>query len=136
MQVNFTHASRVLAIKPPPLESTRLVLTGEQPKIERLFARRFNKLTKAGELDIAHERLIDRRPVDMKPSTTQYIKAVKVKARSNKTGAYDHPLLTIAQRSCRTNTTKGEALDMTNKVAEQRVARREARLYRDRSKVK
>lgn len=124
MELHFSHASRVLATRPLPLEATRLVLTGDQPKLTQLFAKRFEHLTKLGLLGVETKRLVDRRPVEMKPSTTTYNPPQKPKVRSTQAIVHDHPWLTDTQRKCRTSTTLGKPIDMTNRVQEQRDARR------------
>lgn len=120
MELHFSHASRVLAIRPQAIEATRLLLTGDQPKLTALFARRFKVLTKSGALADVPGRLVDRRPVEVKPEVARWNPPAKVRVKSDKRQAYDHPGLTETQRKCRTNTTKGEAMDMKNKVADEK----------------
>lgn len=124
MELHFSHASRVLSVKPTPLETTRISIANPRRKLARMFNASIKRLTKTGELSVAHERLVDRRPVEMKPSTTEYNPPQKAKVRSTQAIVHDHPWLTATQRGCRTATTMGKPVDMTNKVAEQREARR------------
>ncbi len=133
MELHFTHASRRLATKATPLEVQKLVITGDQPKLTQLFARRYAILTKRGELDNLPGRLINRKPVEVKPPRVQWAPPPKSRVKKDVKVAYDHPGLTVSQRASRTCTTKGEALDMTNKVAEQRGGRK-SRVLKDLSK--
>lgn len=131
MELNLSHASRVLATRPLPLEATRLVITGDQPKLTRLFAKRFEHLTRLGLLGIENQRLVDRRPVEMKPSTTTYNPPQKAKVRSTQAIVHDHPWLTDTQRMCRTSVTLGKPVEMKNRVSDQRDARWDARVTRE-----
>jgi len=98
----------------------RVVMTGNQPTLERLWNKRAEKL----EGFVAPARLVDRRPVAMVPSTTVYQPERKAR-KTDKRVAYSLGILNDSQRRCMTNTTKGEDMDMKNGVsdgAQQRLA--------------
>lgn len=96
-----------LGVSALPLDCLRLVLTGSQPKLEALFRRRFNRLTKKGELDNIPGRLKDKRPVAMLDSPVRWTPEARPKAKE-KRERYSNRGLTEDQRSNMTAYTRGE----------------------------
>ena len=108
MMLHLGHPA-TMARKPAVHDATRTVLSGTQPKLERLFADRFSALTKSGAFKDQPARLVDRRPVVMLPSTTTYVPERKAKKNAaDKRPAYSHPGLTEDQMAWRTAYTRGE----------------------------
>ena len=97
-----------VAPKAAPIDSWRVMLSGTQPKLEALFAKRYSALRKAGAFENQPERLKDRRPVPMIPSSTIYDPPKSVKLKADARPAYDHPGLTDTQRMFRTSYTMGK----------------------------
>jgi len=104
MQYYADHA----AMKAAPVDSWRVTLSGTQPKLEALFAKRYSALRKAGAFENQPERLKDRRPVPMIPSSTVYNPPKNTKSKADARPAYDHPGLTETQRMFRTSYTLGK----------------------------
>jgi len=104
MQYYGSHA----ASKAAPVDSWRVTLSGTQPKLEALFAKRNAALRKAGAFENRAERLKDRRPVPMIPSSTNWTPPPTARVKSDARPAYDHPGLTATQRANRTSYTLGK----------------------------
>ena len=119
MELHFTHASRRLTKRAAPLEVQKLVITGGQPALTKLFADRYALLTKRGELSNLPGRLVDRRPVEVKPARMEWQPPAKVQSGATKRAAYDGAYIP----GLRTATTLGKPVDMTNRKAEEQGGR-------------
>ena len=93
--------------KAQPHDAWRVTLSGTQPELEAMFAKRYSALRKAGAFENQPERLKDRRPVPMAKTVIRYNPPKQAKRKADARPAYDHPGLTEMQRIFRTRYTLG-----------------------------